>query len=140
MLSSQGISIKTSNGLIVGQSIGQQSLTGTSTNKDYVVVQGFQQSVWSKYIASSKSEEADGIKITTYPNPFTETINFQFSEPITDMVSILVYDILGRVVYQQDKMPINNLLTINLAMLPSTKYLVLLKTLKLNYYTQIIKK
>lgn len=139
MLSSQGHTNKLSNGLIISQTIGQQSLTGNSSG-DYVVMQGFQQNVWGKYIAASKTEEIDGIKTITYPNPFTETVNFQFSEPITDVVSILVFDILGRVVYQQDKIPINNLLTINLAMLPSTKYLVRLKTLKLNYYTQIIKK
>ena len=139
ILSSQGISTKMPNGLIISQTIGQQSLTGNSSD-DYVVMQGFQQSVWGKYIASNKTAEKDGIKTVTYPNPFTETVNFQFSEPITDVVSILVFDILGRVVYQQDKIPINTIVTINLAMLPSTKYLVQLKTLKLNYYTQIIKK
>jgi hypothetical protein len=139
MISSQGTTSKTSDGTLVRQTIGQQSVTGNS-NDGYVVMQGFQQSVWGKYIASSKKQEIDGIKTVTYPNPFVETINFQFSEPITDMVSILVFDILGRVVYQQDKIPINTILTINLEMLPSTKYLVRLNTPKLNYYTQIIKK
>jgi hypothetical protein len=139
MISSQGLSKKMNNGLVVKQTIGQQSLTGNSTG-EYVVIQGFQQSVWGKYIASNKKEEVDGIKITTYPNPFTETVNFEFSEPITDVVSITVFDILGRVVYQQNKIPINTLLTVNLTLLPSTKYLVRLKTIKLNYYTQILKR
>jgi hypothetical protein len=44
------------------------------------------------------------------------------------------------VVYQQNKIPIDTLLSLNLSMLPSTKYLVRLQTVKLNYYTQIIKK
>ena len=139
MLSSQGRTNKLSNGLIISQTIAQQSLTGNSSG-DYVVIQGFQQSVWGKYIASNKTEEIDGIKIITYPNPFTETVNFQFSEPITDMVSISVFDILGRLIYEKNKIPINAILTINLGMLPTSKYLVRLKTTKLNYYTQILKK
>jgi hypothetical protein len=139
MISSQGLSKEMPNGLVIKQTIGQQSVTGNS-NDTYVVMQGFQQSLWGKYIATSKKQEIEGIKTVTYPNPFVETVNFQFSEPITDMVSILVFDILGRVVYQQNKIPINTILTINLEMLPSTKYLVRLNTPKLNYYTQIIKK
>ncbi len=139
MFSSQGLTNKLSNGLIISQTIGQQSLTGNSSG-DYVVIQGFQQSVWGKYIASNKTEEIDGIKTITYPNPFTEIVNFQFSEPIADMVSISVFDILGRLVYEQNKIPINAILTINLGMLPTSKYLVRLKTTKLNYYTQILKK
>jgi hypothetical protein len=139
MLSSHGTSHELSSGVIINQTIGQQSLIGNSST-DFVVMQGFQQSLWGKYIASTRIEDLSGIKTTTYPNPFTETVNFQFSESVTDVVTISVFDIVGRLVYQQDKTPINNILTINLAMLPSTKYLVRLQTLKLSYYTQIIKK
>jgi hypothetical protein len=139
MLSAQGASIITNNGFVINQTIGQQSLTGNSSG-GYIVMQGFQQSLWGKYIASTKAEDLIGIKITTYPIPFTETVNFQFSEPTTDLVSILIFDVVGRVVYQQNKIPIGTLLSLNLSMLPSTKYLVRLQTVKLNYYTQIIKK
>jgi hypothetical protein len=139
MLSAQGASIITNNGFVINQTIGQQSLTGNSSGS-YIVMQGFQQSLWGNYIASNAAEDLIGIKITTYPIPFTETVNFQFSEPITDLVSILIFDIVGRVVYQQNKIPIDTLLSLNLSMLPSTKYLVRLQTVKLNYYTQIIKK
>ncbi|MFT5252582.1 MAG: hypothetical protein ACI87N_001596 [Flavobacteriales bacterium] len=139
MLSSQGASHELSSGITVTQTIGQQSLIGNSST-DFVVMQGFQQSLWGKYIASTTIEDLSGIKTTTYPNPFTETVNFQFSESVADVVTISVFDIVGRLVYQQDKTPINNILTINLAMLSGTKYLVQLQTLKLTYYTQIIKK
>lgn len=139
MLSSQGISTKTSNGLLVRQTIGQQSLTGTSTNKDYVVMQGFQQSLWGKYIASNNEDVIEGIKTITYPNPFTETINFQFSKPITDIVSISIFDILGRLIYEQKKKSINNILTIDLTSLPTSEFLVRLNSTNLNYYTKIIK-
>ena len=139
MLYSQGATQELSSGIIVTQTVGQQSAIGTF-NGDNIVMQGFQQSMWSKYIASNKTENLVGIDIYTYPNPFTETIHFQFSEPITDVVTISVFDILGRELYRQDKVPVNSILTIDLAILPSTKYLVRLQTSKINYYTQIIKK
>jgi hypothetical protein len=139
MLSSQGLSTKMPDGLIIKQTVGQQSLTGTSTNKNYVVMQGFQQSLWSKYIASSNIDSIENIKTTTYPNPFTETINFQFSKPIADIISISIFDVLGRLVYEQKKKAINTILTIDLASLPTSEYLIRLSTTNLNYYTKIIK-
>ena len=42
MISSQGASTKTPDGLIIMQTVGQQSLSGTAANKDYVIIQGFQ--------------------------------------------------------------------------------------------------
>jgi len=139
MLSSQSASHELSSGVIINQTIGQQSLTGNSIT-NFVVMQGFQQNLWGKYITSTATGDLTVIKTITYPNPFTHTVNFQFSEPVTDVVTISVFDILGRVVYQQDKVPLNTILTIDLSILPSTKYLVRLQTSKLTYYTQIIKK
>jgi hypothetical protein len=41
------------------------------------VIQGFQQKGLGQIIyRSNKKEEVDGIKITTYPNPFTENCQF----------------------------------------------------------------
>ncbi len=140
MLSSQGQSIKMNNGIIVKQTVGQQSVIGSSTNKDYVVMQGFQQSYWSKYIASNKIDVVQGINTIAFPNPFTETINFKFSKPITEDISIFIFDILGRLVYEQKKKIDNDILTIDLAKFPTSEYLVRLNTNSFNYYTKIIKK
>ena len=139
MISSQGASTKTADGLIIKQTIGQQSLIGTSGNKNYVVMQGFQQSLWGKYIASNNVETIEGIVTTTYPNPFTETINFQFSKPVADIISISVFDVLGRLVYEQKQNAVNSILTIDLNTLPTSQYLVRLSATNLNYYTKIIK-
>lgn len=139
MISSQGISTKMPDGLTIKQTIGQQSITGSSSNKDYVVMQGFQQSYWSKYIASNKIDVIQGINTIAFPNPFTETINFQFSKPVTEEISIFIFDILGRLVYEQRKKIDNDLLTLDLTKLPTSEYLVRLNTINLNYYTKIIK-
>lgn len=139
MLSSQGVSTKIPDGLIVRQTIGQQSMTGTSAGKEYVVMQGFQQSLWGKYIASNHVDAVEGIKTTTYPNPFIQTVYFQFSKPIADSISISVYDVLGRLVYEQNKKAVNEILSVDLSGLPRSEYLIRLNTANLNYFTKIIK-
>lgn len=138
MLSSQGVTTKTPDGLIVRQTIGQQSLTGTSGTKEYVVMQGFQQSLWGKYIASNHMA-IDDIETTTYPNPFTETINFRFSKPITDDMTISVFDLSGRLIYEQKKKPVNSILSIDLAKVPTSEYLIRLSTTTFKFYAKIIK-
>lgn len=135
MLSSQGVTTKTSDGYIISQTIGQQSAIGNSNNST-VVIQGFQQSLWSTYIASNEKTE---ISTKTYPNPFTETINFQFSNPMKDEITVYVFDISGRIVNQQKKIIDNTILTINLSKLPGSEYLVQLQTPTFTYYTKIIK-
>jgi len=140
MLSSQGTTNQISGGIVVRQSIGQQSIIGNSTNNNSTVMQGFQQSLWGQYIASNLAIVDDGIKIVTYPNPFTETIHFQFSKSITEEVSIFVFDVLGRLIYQKKEKVDNAILTVDLAALPTSEYLVRLNTPNLNHYTKIIKK
>jgi hypothetical protein len=139
MISSQGISTTTTNGLVISQTVGQLSLSGTSGNTDYVVMQGFQQNLWGKYIASSNIETIEGIKTKTYPNPFTKTINFQFSKPVTDIITISIFDVLGRLIYEQNEKTENDIMTIDLSKLPTSEYLLRLRSTSLNYYTKIIK-
>lgn len=135
MLSSQGQSIRMPDGLIIKQTIGQQSVTGNSIGNT-IVIQGFQQSLWSNYIASN-----DKIEITTltFPNPFTETVNFQFSQSMPNQITVYVYDLIGRLVFEKKEVIKDLILTINLSKLPQSEYLVRLQTIKFNYYTKIIK-
>lgn len=140
MLSSQGQTSRISSGIVVKQIIGQQSINGTSNNRNVVVMQGFQQSLWSNYIESNKTNTPDYIKTIIYPNPFTETINFQFSKQPLGLISIVVFDVSGRLVYDQKQRAINAVLTIDLSRLPTSAYLVRLSATNYNYYTKIIKK
>ncbi|TDE07230.1 T9SS type A sorting domain-containing protein [Flavobacterium sandaracinum] len=135
MLSSQGVSKILSDGTVISQTIGQQSLNGTS-NKDYVVMQGFQQSFWGKYIALNTVET---IKTITFPNPFIQTVNFEFSKVITEDIHITVFDLGGRLVFEQTKKADDLVLTITLPFLPSSEYLVRLNTSSFTHFTKIIK-
>lgn len=135
MLSSQGTSKKIANGYIISQTIGQQSTIGNS-DKNVVAIQGFQQSNWSTIISSNETNQ---ITTLTFPNPFAEVVNFQFSQPIKEDMSIYVFDIAGRLVYQQKKQVTNQLLSINLSNLPQSEYLVKLQSNTLTYYTKLVK-
>lgn len=135
-LSSQGNSIELHNGVFISQTVGQQSVTGNSTKNGYSIGQGYQQSVWSKYIDSNSTAE---ITTTTYPNPFIQSVNFQFSRPINDVISVAVFDIRGRLIFKQEKKASETILTIELAQLPAENYLVRLSAKNYTYYTQILK-
>jgi hypothetical protein len=135
MLSSQGLSKKMPDGSIIRQTIGQQSLIGIS-NKKYVVMQGFQQSVWNENIPSNSS---DDIKTIQYPNPFVETINFKFSKPISETIEIYVFDILGHLILRQKKKPDSSVLTINIPNIPNGEYIVKLIAKNYNYSGRILK-
>lgn len=136
MISAQGKSTVISNGMIVSQSIGQQSPIGNYTN-GVTVGQGFQQSNWGKY---ANNTIITSISTITYPNPFVTTVNFQFSTPIKDKLRIEVFDIRGRLVFKEEKKASETLLTIDLAQLPSSNYLARLTAPNYTYYSQILKK
>jgi hypothetical protein len=136
MISSQGTSKTISSGLIVKQTIGQQTVSG-NIKGDIIVQQGFQQSYWEDRIIESNSSQ---IIVSAYPNPFIDVINFQFSEFPGVSIEANLFDINGRLVFRKSLVVVDNLLTINLLNLPNAQYLVLLSNEKLNYFTKIIKK
>ena len=136
MLSAQGSSKELSNGIYVSQTIGQQSVIGNYTKEGKTYGQGYQQSVWSKYISTNSN---NAITTVTYPNPFISTINFQFSQAIKEPISVSVFDIRGRLIFNQEKQASGNILTIDLPNLASSNYLVRLSTPNYTYYTQILK-
>jgi hypothetical protein len=135
MLSSQGKSVVISNGMLVSQSIGQQSAIG-NYNNDNTIGQGFQQSNWAKYV---RTNIPTILTTNTYPNPFISKINFQFSQPIRETIEITLFDIRGRILFQDKKRATDSILTIELPQLASNNYLVRLTAPNYIYYSQILK-
>jgi hypothetical protein len=135
MVSSQGGNATTSSGLVFKYTIGQQSVTGT-TKGNLITQQGFQQSFWDKIIATNNRSIINTI---TYPNPYVDIVNFQFSQSVGDAVSILVYDILGRQVYSNSIQVTENKISVSLQELPSAEYFVQLSNNSFTYHTKIIK-
>jgi len=134
MISAQGGNSVSQSGIVVKYTVGQQSVTGTKTG-NVIVQQGFQQSNWDKIIATNEVI----INTTTYPNPYVDVVNFQFSQSIGDSVSILVFDVLGRQVYANSLQIFENKTSINLQELQSAEYFVQLSNNTFTYHTKIIK-
>jgi hypothetical protein len=136
MISVQGKSTKLNSELIVSQTIGQQSVIGTSSNHT-IVQQGFQQSFWPTLIAASPL--ANSMQVVAYPNPFVSAINFQFSNFVDEKITVLIFDIQGRLLLNKEKKIANGLLTIDLSTLPNAEYLVRLSTSNTIHHCRIIK-
>jgi hypothetical protein len=134
MISAQGGNATTQSGIVVKYTIGQQSVTGTKTG-NVIVQQGFQQSNWDKIIANNVVL----INTTTFPNPYIDIINFQFSQTIGDNVSLIVFDVLGRQVYSNTLQIFENKTSANLQALQSAEYFVQLSNNTFTYHTKIIK-
>jgi hypothetical protein len=135
MISAQGGNATSQSGIVVKYTIGQQSVTGTKTG-NIIVQQGFQQSNWDKIIATNNVVIVNTI---TYPNPYVDVINFQFSQSIGDNVNLIVFDVLGRQVYSNTLQIFENKASVNLQVLQSAEYFVQLSNNTFTYHTKIIK-
>lgn len=135
MISAQGGSVTTANGQFIRYSVGQQSVTGTSSN-GYVVQQGFQQSNWGKIL----EQNTISVATTVFPNPFVNEINFSFSISPGEKISVYVFDVLGRLVYSEEVKNENNSIKLNLLQLSTAEYLVKLSSENFVHSAKIIKK
>ena len=109
MLSSQGSTSRTSTGIILRQTIGQQSAIGNYRDSYLIAGLGFQQS--DKIKTSIPPVISD--TTTTYHNLFIDKVNFQFSFPIAGPIKISLFNITGRLVYYKIKESIDNTLKID---------------------------
>jgi len=134
MLSSQCTST-TVGVLKVSQTIGQLSVIGNYRGTDLIVGQGFQQSHLMKTIKSPVIT----VVTTTYPNPFIDHINFEFSSVISGPIKFSLYDVLGRLVASEEKRATDTLLTISELSLAEGQYFVKLSAKNYNYSTNLLK-
>ncbi len=135
-LSSQGTGVKLNNGVYINQTIGQQSVIGNQSKSRHAYVQGYQQGNRKKH----QKKNLFPVNTTiNYPNPFIESINFQFSKSIGDLITVTVSDMQGRIVFQQKKRANENILTIELGLLPASNYMVQLSALNYTYFAKILK-
>mgnify|MGYP006368736747 FL=1 len=134
MISAQGGGVITNSGYKVNYTVGQQSVTGSSSGT-YVVQQGFQQNNWSKIIKQNNNL----ISTTLFPNPFVEQLTFTFSSSPGTKVNALVFDVLGRLIHSETVSNENNEIKLNLSRLSSAEYLIRLTSESYEYSAKIIK-
>jgi len=135
MISSQGGTSKTNNGIIVTQTIGQQSVNGNYDNQYFKIGQGFQQANWSRIILEQTIPE---FEVSLYPNPFNNIVNIQHNSD--EDININVFDPAVRLVFKSLINVTSPKQSINLEQLPSGVYLIHLQSNHLKYFTKLIKK
>ena len=134
MLSSQGSTSKTNSGVMVTQTIGQQSVVGNYSNRGFDIGQGFQQSNWARIIIEGTSPE---FEVSIYPNPFSGIVKIQHNYERD--ININIYSPAGRLVYKNLLTATNPNQSVNLEALSSGVYLVHLYCDQLTYFTKLIK-
>ena len=136
MLSSMGTSSTLKSGMMVLQTIGQQSVTGTASSSNLTMQQGFQQSMVSRFFPIYS---VNTIVTTVYPNPFTGIINIQFSQSIAGELRIALYNMFGVLISQQSKQDAPLTMSFNYEYLPTGSYIIHLTAKNYAYSKTLIK-
>ena len=135
---SQGATSNLESGLIISQSIGQESVIGNFSNDNVKIIQGFQQPFWARLISNSSS--LIPIEITHFPNPITDNLNLSFYNYDMGELVLSIYDYSGRILMKRNISVESGKSIVDLTILPSGSFLMGLQNDKINYYIKIIKK
>ena len=135
---SQGATSNLESGLIISQSIGQESVIGNFSNDNMKIIQGFQQPFWTRLISNSSS--VIPIEITHFPNPITDNLNLSFYNYDMGELVLSIYDYSGRILMKRNISVESGKSIVDLTILPSGSFLMGLQNDKINYYIKIIKK
>lgn len=76
------------------------------------------------FVNSVKGLNALSVNMQTWPNPATQQVNIAFNAPVADKATLVVYNVLGKVMAQQPVLVLNgqNELTVNTDQLPVGVY------------------
>jgi hypothetical protein len=138
-LGNSGISSTITDGtatFYISQSIGQASVSGTFSNQNHTIRQGFQQP--QLIVSKINLEEGLMLKATIFPNPFQQSISIQLEEPISSSLKISIFSFSGEIL--SDKMyPQTTLLNLPLHYLPSGQYIIRITTDRKQLISKLIK-
>lgn len=96
MISAQG-GVYNTKGFVISQSIGQLSVSGTTSTQSHTFQQGFQQSFFA--LAQNQIPLSD-FSVSVYPNPVLDSFTITVSNAVEEMCTITIYTVLGQQVYQ----------------------------------------
>jgi hypothetical protein len=123
---------------IISQSIGQASVIGTSYNNGYYLRQGYQQPS-NKIKVVNEGFDSNDLFATVYPNPFEQSVSISFEEDIKKDISLLVFDIAGKLVFSKIYEP-SKYIQLNLSDISSGSYLLKISSNNKLFNTKLIKK
>ncbi len=120
---------------VVQQSVGQSSVIGTFRNGDMTARQGF---IQPPIKVQRVFEDESNLDATIFPNPFSSSIQIIFNEKVEGLISIDVYDVLGRLVHHEEKQAAGQM-SIELEKLSSAQYVLLVSTETKQFKANILK-
>lgn len=120
--------------LLVQQSIGQSSITGTFNTKSIYLSQGF-----LRGIDAPKKEIHPHFDVMAFPNAFDQHISFRFTTAHDELTQVLIYYSQGKKVYEQLHLPKNQEIEIELLHFAAGMYLVDISTSKRSTQVRILK-
>ncbi|MDP5158768.1 MAG: T9SS type A sorting domain-containing protein [Flaviramulus sp.] len=122
----------------VSQSIGQSSVIGTSNKNGYYLRQGYQQPL-NKINVSQDGFNNNNLNAIVYPNPFEQSVSISFNEAIENDISILVFDVGGKLIFSKTYQPLKYIF-LNLEDLSSGSYLLKVSSNNKIFNSKLIKK
>ncbi len=138
-LSSQGSShyvYAKNKSYFIQQSIGQASVIYTYTAGNYDLRQGFLQPVSPSALYGDAN---DPLNAVIFPNPFVNEINIHFGEAVNDQITILIYDILGRLLYER-VFNQNQSIVVNVSNLSNGTYLMRVQIRQQTLIAKLVKR
>jgi len=122
-------------GLVVQQSIGQSSVAGVFVSSTARISQGFLRGfrVVSKEIKLP-------FEVIAFPNSFTDRISFRFTTEHQELTQVMIYDGLGKLVYEASHQPNNNEIQLNLSYLAIGVFVAHLRSGNKVVQSRLIKK
>lgn len=117
------------------ESIGQSSVINTYNVQNYSLRQGFLQPVNTTLLEDSSNFDLDAV---VFPNPFYQTVNISFNEPIFDELYVYVSDLMGRIVHSSVYNPTQTL-TIQINDVASGTYLLNVRMRQKTLVTKIVR-
>jgi len=122
-------------GVVVQQSIGQSSVAGVFASATTRISQGF-----LRGIRVVTKEIKLPFEVIAFPNSFTERIAFRFTTEHQEATQVLLYDGLGKLVYEATHQPINQEIHLYLPFLATGVYIAHLRSGNKFVQSRIIKK
>ena len=137
VVSSQGVTQKLPNGMIVAQSVGQANAAiGNFKNNTMAIGQGYIQSYGkAKFTSPTKTL----ISVVAYPNPVVDQVNFKFSSNVGTTAIISLFDNRGRLVHSEKQAIDQEAASLSLAFLAEGVYFAKIETKDHHFSTKILK-
>lgn len=82
----------------ISWTLGEPVIT-TTNNSQYILTQGFQQS--KLVVTAIKEISFPQLSIKAYPNPTSEYLNLELSEPVNENLEISMFDVNGKLLMKK---------------------------------------